>query len=279
MTKDNTATAAKPTRLIASAVAVSTLLAMAISAKGQAVSLGSAANFAIISSQGISSSGTTVITGNIALSPLTSITGFTFSSTPGAGVVTGDVHYNDEIAVQAQTDALSTFNTLAGLSYTSNLTGLDLGGMILTPGVYYFSSSAGLSGNLTLNTEGNSNAVFTFLIGSTLTTSEGSSVVVTGATVGSNPSVNWQVGSSATLGTNTTFVGTILAKDSVSLGTDATIKNGSVIALTGAVTLLSNSISTIPEPSTWVLLFGGMGGLGVWMRMRRHTSASPQIAS
>jgi len=106
----------KPNHFIASAVALLALSALTTRAQAQAVSLGSAADFTIISSQGITNSGNSVVTGAIALSPVTSIVGFSISTSPGPGVVTGDVHYNDTVAQQAQTDALSAFNTLAGVT-------------------------------------------------------------------------------------------------------------------------------------------------------------------
>jgi autotransporter-associated beta strand protein len=221
-------------------------MAAPIGAKGQDISLGAAEDFTIVSAQGITNSGPTVITGNVALSPLDSITGFTFSTPPGAGVITGSVHYNDALAAQAQSDALAAFNTLAGLTFLSanNKTGLDLGGLTLTPGVYHFDTSVGLTGTLTLDTLGDPNAVFVFQIGTTLTTAAGSSVIVTGAGTTIDPNVFWQVGSSASLNTNATFDGNILALISVSLGTNASVVNGSVIALNGAVTLLSNTLSS-----------------------------------
>ena len=255
--------------LIASAIAVLGLLAVSTGAKGQTVSLGSAQDFTIVSAAGMTNSGPTVISGNIALSPGTSITGFAV----GEGAVTGIVHINDALAIQARTDALAAYTTLAGMTPAIE-SGAELGEMTLTPGVYHFSSSVSLTGKLTLDTQGNPNAVFVFQIFSTLTTAVGSSVVVTGAGAGIDPNVFWQVGSSATLNTNTAFDGNILAHDSISLGTNANIVDGRAIALTGAVTLLSNNISpaVVPEPATWVMVFGGMGTLGFWTRMRRRSN-------
>jgi len=191
--------------------------------------------------------------------------------------VTGAVHYNDVLATQAQTDALAAYNTLAGLTPSIDKTGQNLGGMTLTPGVYHFDTSVGLTGILTLATLADPNALFVFQIGSTLTTAVGSSVVVTGAGAGSDPNVFWQVGSSATLNTSTAFDGNILALASISFGTGSTLVNGRAIALTGAVSLLNNNIAPaeVPEPSTWVMLFAGMSVLGFWnwKQMRRHSNA------
>ncbi|OYV06823.1 MAG: hypothetical protein CFE26_04215 [Verrucomicrobiales bacterium VVV1] len=231
--------------LIGSAMAGLALITISMNASGQAVPLGSASGFAVISSQGVTNSGASNVTGNIALSPLTTITGFSFSTPAGAGVVTGTVHYNDLQAIQAQADALTAYNTIAGRSYLpgNNLTGMDLGGLTLTPGTYHFDTSVGLTGSLTLNTLSDPNAVFIFQIGSTLTAAVGSSVVVTGAGAGTDPNLFWQVGSSATFNTGSSFSGNVLALASVSFGTGSQLSNGRVIALNGAVTLLGNNIS------------------------------------
>lgn len=221
------------------------ILMGADAAHGQAVPFGEAQNFTIVSYAGITNSGPSAVTGNIALSPLTTVTGFTFSSTPGLGVVIGAVHYNDAVAMKAQADSLTTYNMIAGMAYlpANDLTGTDLGGKTLAPGVYHFNTSAGLTGNLTLSTLADPNAVFIFQIGSTLTTAVGSSITVTGAGAGITPNIFWQVGSSATLNTGTAFSGNILAMASVSLGTGSSIVNGRMIALNGATTMLSNSVA------------------------------------
>ena len=231
--------------LLGTAVAGLSLITVSGQLHAQPVSLGAAENFAIVSGQGVTNNGLTVITGNVALSPLTTISGFNFSTPPGGGVVNGTVHYNDGLASQAQADALTAYNTLAGKAYlpANDLTGLDLGGMTLAPGTYHFNTSAGLTGNVILNTQANPNAVFIFQIGSSLTTAVSSSVTVIGAGAGSDPNVFWQVGSSATLKTGSAFTGNILALASISMGTGSSLTNGRLIALNGAVTLLGNSIA------------------------------------
>ena len=265
----------KPNVLIASAVMCLILFANSTDAKGQTVSLGSAENFTIVSAAGVTNAGSSVISGNIALSPTPTITGFAV----GEGVVTGVIHSNDDLAIQAQSDALAAFNTLASLPFVAakDLTGLDLGGMTLTPGIYHFDVAAGLTGTLILDTQNDPNAVFVFQIGSTLTTAVGSAVIVTGAGAGSDPNVFWQIGTSATLNASTEFDGNILAFASISFGMDSNIENGRAIALNGAVTLLSNDITPadVPEPSTWVMLFAGMSVLVFWnlQRIRRHSKA------
>jgi type VI secretion system secreted protein VgrG len=135
--------------------------------------------------------------------------------------------------------------------------------MVLTPGVYFFASSAQLTGTLTLNDLGNPNAVFVFQIGSTLTTASSSSVIFSNSLTDKN--VYWQVGSSATLGTSTSFQGNILALTSITLNTGASIGCGSALARNGAVTLDNNvigggcgSTTTVPEPGTMGLLGTGL---------------------
>jgi hypothetical protein len=164
----------------------------------------------------------------------------------------------DAVALAAQNDLTTAYNTAAALPATGTLTGQDLGGLTLVPGVYFFSSSAQLTGTLTLNDLGNPNALFVFQIGSTLTTASNSQVLTIDG--GSDPGSNvfWQVGSSATLGTDTMFEGHILASASITLDTGASMLDGSALAMTGAVTLDDNNISnSVPEPATITIVLGG----------------------
>ena len=171
----------------------------------------SADSFGVLGASTVTSTGNTVVNGNLGLYPGTSITGF------GPGIVHGTIHDTDAVAQQAQADALTAYNILAGETVSQNgtLTGQDLGGMTLTPGVYFFSAVAQLTGILTLDAQGDSNARFDFQIGSTLTTAGSSSIVLTNGAQADN--VFWQVGSSATLGADTSFDGSILADQSITL--------------------------------------------------------------
>lgn len=219
------------------------------------VSLGTAGNFSVLAGSTVTNTGPSVIDGgSVGVSPGSAITGFP----PGSVKPPFTTHVADAVALQAQNDLTTAYNAAAGLVHTQDLTGQNLGGLTLVPGVYFFSSSAQLTGTLTLNDQGDPNAQFVFQIGSTLTTASNSSVVTING--GSMPGCNvfWQVGSSATLGTGTAFEGHILALTSITLNTSATILDGSALARNGAVTLDTNTItncvssSVVPEPPTIV---------------------------
>ena len=228
--------------------------------------LGTANSFAVLGASTVTNTGNTVLGGDLGLYPGTSITGFP------PGTVSGTTYDNGSVALLAQTDALAGYTILAALPSTQNLTGQDLGTLTLTPGVYTFDSSAGLTGALDLNFEGLSNESFVFQIGSTLTTAGASMVNLLNE--GTNDSVYWQVGSSATLGTTTAFEGDILADQSITMTTGATDTCGSAIALNGAVTLDTNTIDAcggtvtpVPEPGTFGLVaMGALGAAGIIRR-------------
>jgi uncharacterized protein with beta-barrel porin domain len=205
----------------------------------QAPDLGTAADFAVLAGSNVSNTGATTLNGSLGVSPGSAVTGFP----PAIVVAPGGTFIGDAVAVQAQIDLTTAYNAAASRPTTADLTGKNLGGLTLTPGVYNFASAAQLTGTLTLNSLGNPNAVFIFNIGSTLTTGSSSSVNVIGGGLGSN--VYWRVGSSATLGTTTSFIGDILALTSITLDTGADITCGSALARNGAVTLDTNTISTM----------------------------------
>ncbi len=241
---------------------------LGLSAFATSINLGTAGSYAVLAGSTVTNTGSSVLSGNLGVWPGTAVTGF-----PPGIVTGGTIHAGDAAAAQAQSDLTTGYNAALGLSPTATLTGKDLGGMTLTPGVYFFASSAQLTGKLTLNNLGNPNAVFVFQIGSTLTTGSASSVVFANSLA--DPNVYWQVGSSATLGTTTAFQGNILALTSITLNTGATIGCGSALAINGAVTLDSNVIgggcngskSVVPESGTLGLLGTGLvllAGIGRW---------------
>ncbi len=209
------------------------------SAVATAPLLGTAESYAVLAGSAVTNTGTTTLWGDLGVSPGEGepphITGFP----PGIVLPPGTTHEADAHAAQAQTDLTAAYNNAAGQVGTP-LASSELGGQLLTSGVYTFSSSAQLTGALTLS--GDADDVFIFQIGSTLTTASNSSVVLVGGVNACN--VFWQVGSSATLGTGTTFVGTIMALTSVTVTTGTTIE-GRALARNGAVTLDTN---TITEP-------------------------------
>jgi len=211
-------------------------LALASGARAQApVFLGTADDFGVLGATTVTNTGLTVINGDVGLSPGTAVTGFP------PGVVNGTIHAADAVAAQAQTDLTDAYNVAAGRPCDTLLTGQDLGGMVLTHGVYCFSSSAGLTGTLTLDGEGDPNAVFIFQIGSTLTTASASRVNFVNSA--QSCLAIWQVGSSATLGTTTAFGGSILALTSITATTGATV-DGRLLARNGAVTLDTNTVTS-----------------------------------
>ena len=217
------------------------LLFASLAVSAQTVPLGTAASFGVIAASAVTSTGPTVIVGDLGLSPnnASSVTGFTFSTPPGPGQVIGTTHFADAVALTAKNDALTAYNTLAGRACDTTISG-DLGGGTLTSGVYCSASSMGLTGTLTLDAGGNRDAVFIFQVGSALTTASASQVQMING--GQTCNVFWQVGSSATLGTSSSFAGNILASSSVTL-TTGTTNSGRVIALNGAVTLDSNNVT------------------------------------
>lgn len=190
--------------------------------------MGTAADFVVLGGSTVTNTGSSVLTGDLGVWPGLAISGFP------PGTVNGTTHAGDAVALQAQSDLVTAYNDLAGQACDLDLTNQDLGGMTLPPGAYCFDAAAELTGTLTLDALGDPNAVFVFQIGSTLTTA--SNAVVDVINGGSDCNVYWQVGSSATLGTGTSFAGNILALTSITTNTSAGV-SGQLLARNGAVTL------------------------------------------
>ena len=224
------------------ALAVSAVLTLAALAQSNATiaatapALGVASTFAVLgATPNVNNTGPTIITGDVGVSPAAALVGFP----PGS--VVGTIHVADTVAANAQLANTAAFGSLSSQACDVSFAGAtDLAGMTLVPGVYCFSTSAANTGLLTLDAGGNSNAVWVFKIASTLITGSASSVVM--ANSGQSCNVFWQVGSSATLGTTTSFAGSILALTSITLQTGATL-SGRALAQTGTVTLASNNVT------------------------------------
>jgi len=236
--------------LLAAALACQPLIATAAE---QPVPLRSAANFAVLAGSTVTSTGATVVNGDLGVSAGSAVTGFP------PGVVNGTVHAADPVAAQAQLDLTTAYNDAAGRSTAPVSISGNLGGLTLSPGLYKSSSSLEISsGDLTLDAGGNANAVFIFQMASTFVTTPGRQVILAGGANAAN--IYWQVGSSATIGTTSVMKGNILADQSIALQTGATL-DGRALARIGAVTMDSNIINvpggsvTPPTPGGCELQF------------------------
>jgi len=266
-------------RLFAAMLAMGATVAMVIvglffatpaaSAAPSTVDLGTATSFAVLAGTTVTNTNPSVISGDLGVSPGTAVTGF-----PPGVVTNGTIHAADAVAAQAQADLTTAYNDAAGRTPPTEVLG-DLTGRTLVAGVYKATSALALNGTVTLDAQNNPNAVFIFQAGSTLITASNSTVNLIN---GVNPcNVFFQVGSSATLGTNTTFVGSILALTSATVQTGTTV-SGRILARNGQVSLDTNTINrpncsttptttsstttTTPVTTTTSAGSGGPGGAG-----------------
>jgi serine protease AprX len=203
------------------------------------VNLGTAAAASVLAGAGVTNTGPSVLNRDLDTYPTPAVTGFQ------PGITMGTQHAADAVALAAQNDLTTAYNAAAGAPSTSNVTGVDLGGETLTPGVYTAAAGMALTGALPLTLTGTADSVYIFQAGSTLITGSNSSVILSGGVQASN--VFWQVGSSATLGTGTAFKGNILALTSITVATGASV-DGRALARNGAVTLDSNVFENSPPP-------------------------------
>lgn len=198
------------------------------------VDLGAAASYAVLAAATVTNTGPSVISGNLGVSPGTAVTGF-----PTGQVTNGTIHSADTSAAAAKVSLAKAYTDTAAL--TSTVVAVELGGKTFGPGVYS-NTTLGITGAVTLNANGNPNAVFVFQSASTLITASNSNVILTNGAKASN--VCWLVGSSATLGTNSHLAGTVMAYASITATTGTTV-TGRLLAKTAAVTLDTNAV-TLP---------------------------------
>jgi len=198
------------------------------------VPLGSAALFAILAGTTITNTGGSVVTGDVGLSPGTSITGFP------PGTVIGTQHITDSAAAQAQLDLTAAYLDLESRIGSAPVAG-NIGGQTLTPGIYKSTSTLAISsGELTLNAQGNADAIFIFQVASTFTMTAARQIILTGGAQAKN--VFFQVGTSATIGSTAVFNGNILALTAITVVTGAVV-NGRLLARNAAVTLDTNPVT------------------------------------
>lgn len=234
------------------------------------VLLGTADGFALLAGSTITNTGDSVINGDVGLHPGTAVTGFP------PGIVNGALHITDAVAMQAKTDLTTAYLDAAGRPLSATAPP-DIGGQTLVAGIYRTGSvpSLGLTGNLTLDAQGDPRAVFIFQVESTLVSATDSSVSLINGAQACN--VYWQVGSSATLGTRTAFKGTILALTSVSVNDGVTV-DGRLLARNGAVTLINDRISRsqcAPGISPGTGTGGGTPQFGLYRRGGIDTASGP----
>lgn len=229
-------------------------------ADAASISLGAASSFAVLGGQTVTNTGPSVITGDLGVSPGSSITGF-----PPGVVVGGSLHASDPLALQAQADLTDAYNALTALAGSGIAIGASLGGVTLSPGVYTIAADATLTGTLTLDAGGQTNPLFVILFSGTLTTATGSQMTLINGANADNVFFRLDT---ATLGTSSSISANVLALNSITANTGTSI-NGRLLARNGAVTLDTNVVTVpaaVPEPSVAVL--GALGLLALARRKR-----------
>ncbi|MEX2597842.1 MAG: ice-binding family protein [Salibacteraceae bacterium] len=199
------------------------------------IELGKADNFAVLAGAAVTNTGATIITGDIGLSPGTAVDGFP------PGTFNGTLRINDDISNAAKLDLTTAYNDAAGRTSKDivSLSG-NIGGMTLTPGLYKSTSSLEISsGDVTFDAKGDEDAVFIIQIASSLTTTSGRKVILKGGAQASN--IFWQVSSSASFGTTTVFKGTVMALESITFDTGASL-NGRALTRNGSITMDGNTL-------------------------------------
>jgi hypothetical protein len=200
-----------------------------------APNLGAARGFAVLAASTVTNTGVSAISGDLGLSPGVSVTGFP------PGMLAGTMRVTDPTSAQAQLDLTAAYNDAAGRTLGAIMLAGNLGGMTLAPGLYKSTSSLEISsGDLTLDAQGDANAVYIFEMASTLVTTTGRKVILAGGAQAAN--IYWQVGSSATLGVSSVFKGNIMALASITANNGAAIE-GRLLARTAAVTLDNNLVN------------------------------------
>lgn len=267
--------------------ALTCLLALAVPASAWSTPiLGAAAPFTVLGGSAVTNTGPTAVYGDISVAPGATVTGINTVTIDGA-VRSGDA------ATTAHAGAVAAGDYLSSLMLTQDLTGQDLGGMTLVAGIYRLSSSAQLTGTLLLDAQHDSNALFVFQIGTTLTTAAASAVTVINGSA--DTGVFFDVGTSAVLGTGSQFVGNLIANESITFNASASLLCGRAVALNGAVTLDSNMLSNdcsanslgtartdfdsqgfggvasatnVPEPASVLMVVAGLGVIAAIRRRR-----------